>query len=405
MKIRGFRIELGEIEAQLQKVEGIRKTTVFARENASGEKQLCAYYEADRELPAAELKNVISQELPAYMIPAYLIQLERLPLTANGKVDRRSLPTPEESLQPGEGRTPPRTPLEASLAGIWKSVLGLEHIGVHDNFFDLGGHSLRATTLVSKVHQELNVELPLRDVFRYSTIEEMALAITRIGEQSFSSIPLAGVREYYPLSSAQKRLFILNQLEGSDQSYNMPGVLLLEGSIDRSLLEKAFRGLIVRHETLRTGFEIVQGEAVQRIYESVDFAVEYRHASEEEAPEVVQAFIRPFDLAKPPLLRVELVELATERYLLMFDMHHIVSDGVSMDVLVEELVRLYGGESLEPLRIQYKDYAVWQQSDEQKAQLKREEATGWTVTGVNCRFWKCRRTIRVLPCRALRDKR
>ncbi|KAE8559798.1 non-ribosomal peptide synthetase [Paenibacillus polymyxa] len=374
VKIRGFRIELGEIEAQLQKVEGIRKTTVFARENAFGEKQLCAYYEADRELPAAELKNVISQELPAYMIPAYLIQLERLPLTANGKVDRRSLPTPEESLQPGEGRTPPRTPLEASLAGIWKSVLGLEHIGVHDNFFDLGGHSLRATTLVSKVHQELNVELPLRDVFRYSTIEEMALAITRIGEQSFSSIPLAGVREYYPLSSAQKRLFILNQLEGSDQSYNMPGVLLLEGSIDRSLLEKAFRGLIVRHETLRTGFEIVQGEAVQRIYESVDFAVEYRHASEEEAPEVVQAFIRPFDLAKPPLLRVELVELATERYLLMFDMHHIVSDGVSMDVLVEELVRLYGGESLEPLRIQYKDYAVWQQSDEQKAQLKREEA-------------------------------
>ncbi|WP_339179668.1 amino acid adenylation domain-containing protein [Paenibacillus sp. FSL R5-0701] len=374
VKVRGFRIELGEIEAQLQKVEGIRKTTVFARENASGEKQLCAYYEADRELPAAELKSVLSQELPAYMIPAYLIQLERLPLTTNGKVDRRSLPAPEESLQPGEGHTPPRTPLEASLAEIWKSVLGLEHIGVHDNFFDLGGHSLRATTLVSKVHQELNVELPLRDVFRYSTIEEMALALSRIEEQLFSSIPLADERAYYPLSSAQKRLFILNQLEGADQSYNMPGVLLLEGSIDHSLLEKAFRGLIERHETLRTGFEIVQGEAVQRIYESVDFAVVCRHANEEEAAAVVQAFIRPFDLAKPPLLRAELVELAADRYLLMFDMHHIISDGVSMDVFVEELVRLYGGESLEPLHIQYKDYAVWQQSDEQKVQLKREEA-------------------------------
>ncbi len=374
VKIRGFRIELGEIEAQLQKVEGIRKTTVFARENASSEKQLCAYYEADRELPAAELKSVLSQELPAYMIPAYLIQLERLPLTTNGKVDRRSLPAPEESLQPGEGHTLPRTPLEASLAEIWKSVLGLEHIGVHDNFFDLGGHSLRATTLVSKVHQELNVELPLRDVFRYSTIEEMALALSRIEEQLFSSIPLADERAYYPLSSAQKRLFILNQLEGADQSYNMPGVLLLEGSIDHSLLEKAFCGLIERHETLRTGFEIVQGEAVQRIYEGVDFAVVCRHANEEEASAVVQAFIRPFDLAKPPLLRAELVELATERYLLMFDMHHIISDGVSMDVFVEELVRLYGGESLEPLHIQYKDYAVWQQSDEQKVQLKREEA-------------------------------
>ncbi|KAF6564979.1 AMP-binding protein, partial [Paenibacillus sp. EKM206P] len=263
---------------------------------------------------------------------------------------------------------------ESQLVKIWEEVLGYSGIGVLDNFFELGGHSLRATNLVSKIQKEMNVELPLRDVFRYSTIEEMTLAISRIGKQLFSSIPRAGARAYYPLSSAQKRLFILNQLEGADQSYNMPGVLLLEGSIDRSLLEKAFRGLIARHETLRTGFEIVQGEAIQRIYESVDFAVEYRHASEEEAPEVVQAFIRPFDLAKPPLLRAELVELAAERYLLMFDMHHIVSDGVSMDVLVEELVRLYGGESLEPLRIQYKDYAVWQQSDEQKVQLKREEA-------------------------------
>ncbi|MGO4532519.1 amino acid adenylation domain-containing protein [Paenibacillus sp. 2TAF8] len=373
VKIRGFRIELGEIEAQLQKVEGVRKTTVFARENISGEKHLCAYYEADIELPTAELKSALSQELPAYMIPTYLIQLERLPLTTNGKVDRRSLPEPEESLQPGEGHIPPRTPLEVGLAEIWKSVLGLAVIGVHDNFFDLGGHSLRATKLVSKIHQDLYVELPLRDVFRYSTLEEMALAISRIGEQSFSSIPLAGVREYYPLSSAQKRLYILNQLEGADQSYNMPGVLLLEGSIDRSLLEKAFHGLIARHETLRTGFEIVQGEAVQRIYESLDFTLKYYHSSEEEAPKVVHDFIRPFDLAKPPLLRAELVELGTNRYLLMFDMHHIISDGVSMDVFVDELVRLYDGHSLKPLHIQYKDYAVWQQSDEQEVQLKREE--------------------------------
>ncbi|MCK6153306.1 amino acid adenylation domain-containing protein, partial [Paenibacillus silvae] len=376
VKIRGFRIELGEIEAQLQKVEGIRKTTVFAHENTSGEKQLCAYYEADLELSAAELKSMLSQELPAYMIPTYLIQLDRLPLTTNGKVDRRSLPAPEESLQPGEERTLPRNALEESLVGIWKNVLGLQHIGVHDNFFDLGGHSLRATTLVSKVHQELNVELPLRDVFRYSTIEDMALAVSRIGKQSFSSIPLAGERQHYPLSSAQKRLFILNQLEGADQSYNMPGVLLLEGTIDHSLLENAFRGLISRHETLRTGFEIVQGEAIQRIYEDVNFAIEYRHANEGEESAIIAAFIRPFDLAKPPLLRAELVELAAERYLLMFDMHHIVSDGVSMDVFVNELVRLYGGELLEPLRIQYKDYAVWQQSAEQKSQLKREE-TYW----------------------------
>ncbi|WP_149096475.1 non-ribosomal peptide synthetase, partial [Paenibacillus terrae] len=374
VKIRGYRIELDEIETQLLNVEGVEEAVVLARQDGGGEKALVAYFVADRTLTVSEMRTSLAQGMPGYMIPSYFVQLERMPLTTNGKVDRKALPEPQGGIQTGVEYVAPRNRTESQLVKIWEEVLGYSGIGVLDNFFDLGGHSLRATTLVSKVHQELNVELPLRDVFRYSTIEEMALAISRIGEQSFSSIPLAGARAYYPLSSAQKRLFILNQLEGADQSYNMPGVLLLEGSIDRSLLEKAFRGLIARHETLRTGFEIVQGEAIQRIYESVDFAVEYRHASEEEAPEVVQAFIRPFDLAKPPLLRAELVELAAERYLLMFDMHHIVSDGVSMDVLVEELVRLYGGESLEPLRIQYKDYAVWQQSDEQKVQLKREEA-------------------------------
>ncbi|WP_235322330.1 non-ribosomal peptide synthetase [Paenibacillus polymyxa] len=374
VKIRGYRIELDEIETQLLNVEGVEEAVVLARQDGGGEKALVAYFVADRTLTVSEMRTSLAQGMPGYMIPSYFVQLERMPLTTNGKVDRKALPEPQGGIQTGVEYVAPRNRTESQLVKIWEEVLGYSGIGVLDNFFELGGHSLRATNLVSKIQKEMNVELPLRDVFRYSTIEEMALAISRIGEQSFSSIPLAGARAYYPLSSAQKRLFILNQLEGADQSYNMPSVLLLEGSIDRSLLEKAFRGLIARHETLRTGFEIVQGEAIQRIYESVDFAVEYRHASEEEAPEVVQDFIRPFDLAKPPLLRAELVELAAERYLLMFDMHHIVSDGVSMDVLVEELVRLYGGESLEPLHIQYKDYAVWQQSDEQKVQLKREEA-------------------------------
>ncbi|MDG0873756.1 amino acid adenylation domain-containing protein [Paenibacillus thiaminolyticus] len=374
VKIRGYRIELDEIETQLLNVEGVEEAVVLARQDGGGEKALVAYFVADRTLTVSEMRTSLAQGIPGYMIPSYFVQLERMPLTTNGKVDRKALPEPQGGIRTGVEYVAPRNRTESQLVKIWEEVLGYSGIGVLDNFFELGGHSLRATNLVSKIQKEMNVELPLRDVFRYSTIEEMALAISRIGEQSFSSIPLAGARAYYPLSSAQKRLFILNQLEGADQSYNMPGVLLLEGSIDRSLLEKAFRGLIARHETLRTGFEIVQGEAVQRIYESVDFAVEYRHASEEEAPEIVQAFIRPFDLAKPPLLRAELVELAAERYLLMFDMHHIVSDGVSMDVLVEELVRLYGGKLVEPLRIQYKDYAVWQQSDEQKVQLKREEA-------------------------------
>ncbi|GMX60226.1 non-ribosomal peptide synthase/polyketide synthase [Paenibacillus elgii] len=374
VKIRGFRIELGEIESHLSKIESLQTATVVVWETANGEKQLCAYYVADSELQPGDLKSVLARELPAYMIPSYFMQMERLPLTPNGKVDRRALPAPEESLHTEMEYTAPRTPLEAKLAAIWQEVLGLEKVGVKDNFFELGGHSLRATTLVSKLHKELNVQFPLRDVFRYTTIEEMAQAVAMMEERSFTAIPAAEERAYYPLSSAQKRLYILHQLEGAEQSYNMPGAVLLEGALDRKRLEEAFRGLIARHETLRTAFEMVSGEAVQRIYPEVDFAVEYVRASEEEAAEIVRHFARTFDLAKPPLLRVGMVELAEERHILMFDMHHIISDGVSMDVLVEEFVRLYDGEELKPLRIQYKDYAVWQQSETQKERMKRQEA-------------------------------
>ncbi|MBU7319853.1 amino acid adenylation domain-containing protein, partial [Paenibacillus oleatilyticus] len=372
-KIRGYRIEIGEVETQLLKVDKVREAVVVIREDGNGQKALCAYYTADEELQASGLRSAMAQELPGYMIPSYFMQLERLPLTPNGKIDRKALPAPEGGAS-GSEYTAPRTPLEAKLVHIWQEVLGAATVGVKDNFFDLGGHSLRATTLVSKIHKELNVDFPLRDVFTCSTVEDMAQAIARMEEGSYSSIPVIEERDYYPLSSAQKRLFILNQLEGAELSYNMPGAMLLEGVLDRQRFEEAFRGLIARHETLRTGFEMANGEAVQRVYPQADFAVEHVQASEEEAGEVVRQFVRAFDLAKPPLLRVGLVELAEERHILMFDMHHIVSDGVSMDVLIEEFVRLYSGEELEPLRIQYKDYAAWQQSEAQQEQLKRQEA-------------------------------
>ncbi|PUA38789.1 non-ribosomal peptide synthetase, partial [Paenibacillus elgii] len=374
VKIRGFRIELGEIEAHLLKLDAIEKATVVVRESANGEKQLCAYYVEDRSLSANEIRNTLSQELPSYMLPSYFVQLERMPLTTNGKIDRRALPAPEESMETGVEFVEPRTELEAGIVNIWKEILKIEKISVKDSFFELGGHSLRATTMVSRLHKELNISLPLRDVFRYPTVEKLAEAIGGMGEQAYSSIPAAEAREYYPLSSAQKRLYILHQLEGAEQSYNLPGVTLLEGALDRNRLEEAFRALIARHETLRTGIEMVGGEPMQRIYPEVEFAVEHIRANEEEADAAVKQFIRAFDLAKPPLLRVGLIELAPERHLLMFDMHHIVSDGISMDVLVEEFARLYGGEELPALRIQYKDYAVWQQSEAQKEQLKRQEA-------------------------------
>ncbi|MEQ7054730.1 condensation domain-containing protein, partial [Paenibacillaceae sp. P-4] len=230
-------------------------------------------------------------------IPSYFVELERLPLTPNGKIDRKALPAPEGGASAGREYVAPRTELEAKLAAIWQDVLVREKaVGVTDNFFDLGGHSLRATTLVSKMHKELGIEFPLRDVFRYSTVEEMAVAMERLESGSFTAIPAAEPSEYYPLSSAQKRLYILNQLEGGELSYNIPGAMLLEGELDRQRFEEAFCGLVARHETLRSGFEMVKGEAVQRIYEEADFQVEYVQISGEQAEETVRQFVRPFDL-------------------------------------------------------------------------------------------------------------
>nr|WP_276540155.1 non-ribosomal peptide synthetase [Paenibacillus dendritiformis] len=382
VKIRGYRIELGEVEAQLLKIASVQEAVVIAREDGDGQPYLCAYIVADKELTAGELRSALSQALPSYMVPSCFVQLEHMPLTSNGKIDRKALPAPDGSMQTGADYVAPRTALEAELAQIWQEVLGLSRIGVKDNFFDIGGHSLRATTLVAKLHKEMGIEMPLREVFQYPTIEQMAEVITgKEHHAAYRPIPIAEERSYYPVSSAQKRLYILSQLEGGEFSYNMPGVLEMEGALDRERLEEAFRQLIRRHETLRTGFELVGGEAVQRIHRDVEFAVEYVRVKEEEANAHLREFMRAFDLRQPPLVRARLLGLQPDRHLLLFDMHHIISDGASMELFLRELVQLYEGSELPPLRIQYKDYAAWQQGEVQRERMSKQEAYWLDVFG------------------------
>ncbi|MCZ8521907.1 MULTISPECIES: non-ribosomal peptide synthetase [Paenibacillus] len=374
VKIRGYRIELGEVESRLLDLGPVQEAIVLARQDAAGQPHLCAYFVADRTMTVSEIKGLLSEQMPAYMLPTYFVQLERMPLTSNGKTDRKALPAPEESLNTGGAFLAPRTPAEAQLLAIWQEVLGVRRISVTDSFFELGGHSLRATTLVSRVRQEMGAELPLRDVFRYPTIAEMAEALGQTEEKAYAPIPAAAERTYYPVSSAQKRLYILHQLEGAQLSYNMPGLIELQGTLDRSRFEEAFRSLIDRHETLRTGFWMEDGEPVQAVSAAVDFAVEEWPALEGASDDLLNGFVRAFDLAKPPLLRIGLAKQAEDRYLMLFDMHHIISDGVSIDILVEEFTKLYNGQTLNALPLQYKDYAVWQQSEEQSGRRKQEEA-------------------------------
>ncbi len=373
VKIRGYRIELGEVEAQILKVSNVRETIVLARDDEQGQKLLCAYYVASTDLSPSELRSQLTVELPAYMIPSYFVRLEQMPLTPNGKLDRRALPAPEGSVQSSEVYLAPRTAAEAQLVLIWQDILGVARVGVRDNFFEIGGHSLRATLLVSRIQKELGGSLSLREVFQWPTVESMARLVKERIPTVYESIPRAEESEAYPVSSAQKRLFVLRQMDGGELSYNMPGAFTVDGSLDRVRLESAFQALIQRHESLRTGFYMKDGELVQRVHRDVPFALDYTEASVEETDTLVCSFIRAFDLSQAPLLRVGLVKLEEERHLLLFDMHHIISDGVSIQILVEELTSLYQGEQLPELHIQYKDYAVWQREHSEN-QWKELEA-------------------------------
>ncbi|MBG9744209.1 non-ribosomal peptide synthetase, partial [Paenibacillus alvei] len=357
VKIRGYRIEPGEIEAHLLRVEGVKEAvvTVAARET----QELCAYVTGSGELTAQAMRSKLAAGLPSYMIPTHFIRLEKMPLTPNGKLDRKALPAPEGALSTGTEYAAPRTTTEAKLAQLWQEVLGLERVGIHDNFFDIGGHSLRAMTLISRVNKEMSVSLPLRNVFFYPTVEEMAQAISKLERLEYAVIPQAEARNYYPVSSAQKRMYILQQFEGAELSYSMPAALLFHGRVDFARLEQACRELIARHEVLRTGFDVVDGEPVQRISAEVAFDLPYREAGDRRAEDLIREFIRPFDLSQAPLLRVQLTKLTDMQHLLLFDMHHIISDGTSMGILIEEVTRLYAGDRLEPVSLHYKDYAVW----------------------------------------------
>ncbi|MGM1050705.1 MAG: amino acid adenylation domain-containing protein, partial [Bacillota bacterium] len=325
VKIRGYRIELGEIESQLLELKGVKEAVVIAREDNSGDKYLRAYIVAEDEITANEMRKWLSENLPDYMIPSYFVRLEVLPLTPNGKVDRRALPAPEGGAD--AEYVAPRTTTEEILARIWAEVLGVKRVGVHDNFFNLGGHSLKGTVLVSRIHKELNVEIPLKELFSTPTIAGLSKYISSAEESVYAAIEPAGIKNYYAVSPAQKRMWLLRQLDPVGMGYNMPGVLAMDGELDRERLETAFSGLIARHETLRTSFEMISGEIVQRITEKVDFGIEYSESTEENINEVIKEFIRPFDLSKAPLLRVALVKVTETRHFLLFDMHHIISDG------------------------------------------------------------------------------
>lgn len=380
VKIRGYRIELGEVESQLLQHPAVQEVVVSDRLDRSAGRYLCAYIVSLEEVSSSDLRAYLQGKLPEYMIPAYFVQLERLPLTSNGKINRRALPEPLRT-DSKEDYLPPTNDLEKRLAEIWSEVLGVQRVGSNDNFFELGGHSLKATVLVARVFKEFGVELSLREVFRKPVLHDLAETIRQAEKSFYSTIKPVEKRDFYPVSSAQKRLFILNQFAKDNTTYNMPRVMYIEEPLDQGAFELAVQRLMQRHDSLRTSFSSVNGEIVQIIHDTLDFQPEYAVASEETIPELLAAFVQPFDLSAAPLLRIKLVQLLPEsgRYILMFDMHHIVSDGISMNLLVQDFRQLYQGQALPPLLLQYKDFAVWQQDFLASEQMHQEEEY-WSKT-------------------------
>jgi amino acid adenylation domain-containing protein len=380
VKIRGFRIELEEIEQQLLNHKNISEAVVTACEDSGGSQYLCAYIVPDAEVNIHELREYLSVYFPDYMIPAYFVSMEKLPLSSNGKVDRKRLPEPELSVSI-EKYTAPRDNVEKQLVEIWANVLGSEKdtIGIDSNFFALGGHSLTATILANQVHKELDVKIPMIEIFESPFIRNMAEYIKSTGKELFTAVEPAEARQYYPTSSAQNRLFIVNQLEPDATAYNVYVFVQLEGKLEIERLEQAFLELIHRHDSLRTSFEMIEGNPVQRVHQPAEivFKVKYDPTEGENLEttpeEKTRKFIQPFDLSRAPLLRVELCKINPLKQILMVDMHHIITDGISLVILVEEFLALYNHIELPPMQLQYKDFSTWQQSPEMRERMKKQE--------------------------------
>jgi amino acid adenylation domain-containing protein len=382
VKVRGFRIELGEVELVVLAHPTVREAVVVAREDVPGNKRLVAYVVSAEGTRAevGELRAYVAERLPDFMVPQVFVVLEKLPLTANGKIDRKALPAPELGDALVRAHVAARDPLEEALVGMFAEVLQLpaESVGVHHGFFELGGHSLLATQVISRIRSSFGVDLLLRVLFEAPTPAALARRVEEAirGGQGLALPPLERVetREARPLSFAQERLWFLDQLTPGDASYNMPLSMQLLGTIDLGALRRAFTELGRRHETLRTTFSMVEGKPLQVIHEALDIAVPVQSLSylpererfEAARREAAVEAARAFDLEQGPLFRARLLELEPTVHVLLLTMHHIVSDGWSMGILQREISLLYEAfrtgkpSPLRDLPVQYADYAAWQ---------------------------------------------
>jgi amino acid adenylation domain-containing protein len=392
VKIRGFRIELGEIEAALAKHENVQESAVLARQDEPGDRRLVAYVVFKQShsgnIGTSELKNYLQERLPDYMVPGVFVTLDDMPRTANGKLDRKALPKPDSALLDRKEFLAPQTEPEILLAQIWADVLKLERVGIRDDFFDLGGHSLLATQLMSRVRKVFRVEgMPLRRLFENPTVQALARAIGEELQEDAPPIPRRRNSQKAPLSYMQRRVWFLDQLGPKSSVYNLSSAVKLQGFLNAAMLERSLNEVVRRHEALRTVFAVdVAGEPEQIVREELKIKLQSQQisgaTSEEKWLEVKriaeQEALEPFDLRNGPLVRARLLQLGEHEHVALFTLHHIVSDGWSQGILIDEIAQSYAAHAqesrpaLRELPIQYGDYAAWQREWLQGPVLERQ---------------------------------
>ncbi|MEL7004849.1 MAG: amino acid adenylation domain-containing protein, partial [Bacteroidota bacterium] len=367
LKIRGYRVELDEIENALIAHSRVQEVAVIGKENQHGVKYLKCYFCGDKELTNKELSSFLSQKLPMYMIPAQYTHMSSMPLTATNKIDRSKLLSHQDDNNIAKSDKV-LTAQEREVKTIWEEILGVNNIGINDNFFEIGGHSLTAMQIIASCHKQFDVQLTIEDIFLNPSVREISEVIVNKASSEYIKIEKVTETSYYELSQGQMRIWVLEQYDDSSFAYNMPAVFEVSGNLDIDLLELAFNSLIDKHEVLRTQFEVIEGKPKQVIKDlcDIDFKLNSAICTSSELNNLLKEETKkPFDLKKSPLLRAKIFKTEDQQFLAV-NIHHIICDGWSVEILIKDLVSIYNGlfdgvkEEFAPESIQYKDFAYWQ---------------------------------------------
>jgi fengycin family lipopeptide synthetase D len=377
VKLRGFRIELGEIENAMLEFQGVSQAAVADFRDNRGRVYLCGYFVSENTVPEEGFKTFLKKRIPEFMVPLHMVQMDRLPIMPSGKIDRLKLPEPEKIIDPKQDYIEPQNGLEKDLAKIWSELLNLEKISADADFFRCGGDSLRAVALQVKIRKTLEYEISLSDIFSNPSPQKMAELLEASGKDNRNPmIEKAPELPHYPASVAQQQLFLLSRMQGIKTSYNMPLRIDIQGDLDRKALSGAVRNLLKRHVSLRTRFDIIDGTCVQIPRDNPPLKMEFSEVAPGGLEPVIHHFVKPFDLSKAPLFRVKLLALQNtgtpQDHVLLMDMHHIVSDGVSVGIIVRDLFDLYQGKAPKPLVFQHRDF-TYREAQRQEEVKKNQE--------------------------------